>query len=160
MRMRWPVIALGAVSSSAGVGCYPDWPTVAGIVTVAAGSEVLTLDTGGGGKQPVIATDEPIPGGCGFERGFLSMGVEHGEARFKHFDMLDEPENPHMTVQIAESTYQGVCPITIEVQRTDPYEADVSAGPCEVFRLYDGAVAVVESAAFHLTGCWTEDEYD
>ncbi|WP_438019238.1 hypothetical protein WMF18_09285 [Sorangium sp. So ce315] len=133
---------------------------MAGVVIVAVDGEVLTLDTGRGGKQPVIDTDEPIPGGCGFQHGYLSMGVDHLGAEFKHFDMLDEPGFPHMTVKIAGSTYQGACPITIEVQRTDPYEADVSAGPCEVFRLYDGAVALVESAAFHLTGCWDEDEYD
>ncbi|WP_437309218.1 hypothetical protein [Sorangium sp. So ce388] len=133
---------------------------MAGVVTAAADGEVLTFDTGGDGEQSVIGTDEPVSGGCGFERGYLSMGVDHEGAKFEHFDMMDEPGLPHMTVKIAGSTYEGECPITIEVQRTDPYEADISAGPCEVFRLYDGAVALVESASFHLTGCWDEDEYD
>ncbi|WP_437929793.1 hypothetical protein WMF37_11245 [Sorangium sp. So ce291] len=154
--MRWPVFALGVVSSFACPGCSPDPPSVAGSVTVVLDGEELTIDTGDGGKRPVIGTDDPVSGICTLGAGYLGMWVQHHTAKFGTLDMGDEPGHPHVTAEIAGTAYQGECPIAIEVQRKEPYEADVSAGPCELFRPFDGAVLRLESASFHLTGCWDD----
>ncbi|WP_437561008.1 hypothetical protein [Sorangium sp. So ce542] len=154
--MRWPVIALGAVSASACLCCSIDPPSVAGIVTVALDGEELTIDTGDGGKRPVIGTDDTVSGICTLGAGYLGMWVQHHTAKFETLDIGDEPGHPHVTAAIAGTAYQGGCPIAIEVQRKDPYEADVSAGPCELFRPFDGAIVRLESASFHIKGCWDD----
>jgi hypothetical protein len=69
------------------------------------------------------------------------------------FDVMDQAGSPHTSAKIDGELYQGACEILIEGLQDDPYEADVSAGPCDLIRLFDGAKARLETAVFHVSDC-------
>ncbi|WP_437324714.1 hypothetical protein [Sorangium sp. So ce381] len=151
LRRACRLLFWGAVSASSS-GCIPD-PEVAGKVTVSRGGEALVIDTGDDGTRAVDASDD-VSGWCIVrDQGELSVAVAKDGASLSFFDVMDEPGSPHTSAKIDGELYQGACEIIIEGLQDDPYEADVSAGPCDLIRLFDGAKARLETAVFHVSDC-------
>ncbi|WP_437294642.1 hypothetical protein [Sorangium sp. So ce426] len=133
-------------------GCIAH-PEISGKATVTRDGEELAIDTGGNGTKVVDASGE-VAGGCIVpKQGELAVAVQKKGAVFSSFDMMDEAGWPYASVTIEGSRYQGACEIIIQEQPTDPYEADVSAGPCDLVRLFDGAKVRLETAVFHVSDC-------
>ncbi|CAN97039.1 hypothetical protein predicted by Glimmer/Critica [Sorangium cellulosum So ce56] len=133
-------------------GCIAH-PEISGKAVVTRDGEELVIDTGGNGTRVVDASGE-VAGGCVVRnKGELSVVVQREGAAFSFFDMMDQAGSPHVSVEIDGKLYQGACEITIEDLQDDPYEADVSAGPCDIIRLFDGAKARLETAVFHVSDC-------
>ncbi|WP_437904109.1 hypothetical protein WME95_37360 [Sorangium sp. So ce327] len=144
-------LLLAALCVSSG-GCIAH-PEISGKAVVTRDGEELVIDTGGNGTRLVDASGE-VAGGCIVpNQGKLGVAVQKEGAAFSFFDMMVEADSPYASVTIDGGRYQGACEIIIEEQRGDPYEADVSAGPCDLVRLFDGAKARLETAVFHVSDC-------
>ncbi|WP_437525064.1 hypothetical protein WME79_37325 [Sorangium sp. So ce726] len=140
---------------SSGGGCLAQAePEVSGKAVVTRAGEELVIDTGGNGTKLVGLDDDPT-GLCVVRNsGGLSVVVEKGDdARLSFINVMDGGGLPHVSATIDGDLYQGPCEIIVQEQPTDPYEADVSAGPCDIIRLFDGATARVETAVFHVSDC-------
>ncbi len=140
---------------SSGGGCRADpEPEGSGKVVVTRDGEELVIDTGGDGANVVGLDDDPI-GLCVVRNaGELSVAVEEGDGTgLWYVNLMDQDGRPHVSAKIDGDLYQGPCKIVVQEQAADPYEADVSAGPCEMIRLFDGGKARVETAIFHVSDC-------
>ncbi|KYF55490.1 hypothetical protein BE04_01425 [Sorangium cellulosum] len=141
---------------SSGGGCYDNpEPQVSGKAVVTLDGQELVIDTGDNGTKVVDLYDDGVSGACVVRReGEISVVVERDDkAGFWHINPMAQDGRPHVSVTIDADLYQGPCAITVEEQPTDIYEADVTAGPCDAIRLFDGAKVRLETATFHVRDC-------
>ncbi|WP_437777172.1 hypothetical protein [Sorangium sp. So ce1097] len=135
-----------------GTGCIAD-PKVAGKVIVSRDGEELVIDTGANGTKVVDVSDD-VSGMCMVRnQGELSVTLAKDGEEFSFFDVMDQADSPHASARIDGELYQGACEIIVQEQQGDPYEADVTAGPCDLVRLFDGAKARLVTAVFHVWDC-------
>lgn len=140
---------------SSGGGCYDNpEPRVSGKAVVTRDGEELVIDTGDNGAKVVGLYDDGVSGACVVLPEEVSVIVERDhKAGFWKISPMDQDGLPHVSVRIDADLYQGPCAITVEKQSTDIYEADVTAGPCDAIRLFDGAKVRLETATFHVRDC-------
>ncbi|WP_437645428.1 hypothetical protein [Sorangium sp. So ce362] len=148
-----PLFWVAVWSSVGGCRAHPE-PKVSGKAVVTRAGEELVIDTGGNGTNVVGLDDDPI-GLCVVRNaGDLSVVVDNGgDAGLSYVNIMDDGGLPHASAKIDGDLYQGPCAIIVQEQPTDPYEADVTAGPCDLIRLFDGAKARLETAVFHVSDC-------
>ncbi|WP_437956093.1 hypothetical protein WME76_32170 [Sorangium sp. So ce119] len=139
--------------SGGGCRAHPE-PEVSGKAVVTRAGEELVIDTGGDGRSFVGLDDHPI-GLCVVRNaGDLSVVVDNGDdTGLSYVNVMDEDGLPHASAKIDGDLYQGACEIIVQEQQGDPYQADVTAGPCDLVRLFDGAKARLVMATFHVSDC-------
>lgn len=143
---------LGVAVCTSASGCIAH-PEVSGKVIIRREGEELVLDTGSNGTRVVDASGE-VAGGCIVRnQSELSVTVQKEGAAFSFFDLMDQTGLPHVSAEIDGKLYQGACEIIVQEQRGDPYEADVTAGPCDIIRNFDGSKARLVTATFHVSDC-------
>ncbi|WP_081427052.1 hypothetical protein [Sorangium cellulosum] len=143
---------LGVAVCTSASGCIAH-PEVSGKVIIRREGEELVLDTGSNGTRVVDASGE-VAGGCIVRnQSELSVTVQKEGAAFSFFDLMDQTGLPHVSAEIDGKLYQGACEIIVQEQRGDPYEADVTAGPCDIIRNFDGSKARLVTTTFHVSDC-------
>lgn len=152
-RALLPLFWAAVWSSGGGCRARPE-PQVSGKAVVTRGGEELVIDTGGDGTTVVGLDDDPI-GLCVVRNaGDISVVVDNGDdTGLSYVNIMDEDGLPHASAKIDGELYQGACEIIVQEQQGDPYEADVTAGPCDLVRLFDGAKARLVTAVFHVWDC-------